>query len=246
MCEKRLCLPLLLCSIFIVKTAGAQQLTIDSLTNSLYNSYGVRLYFDALGENAHVYNGYEYSTPDRNIKGSPYYLADSPIPADLLYDGSYYQNIPVLYDMTKDEVVINRLDQNYKISLVNDKLNSFSIRKHEFVRISMDSLNGIQLATGFYDKMYGGKTTVLVKRKRRLQETYIYNTLGYEYLEENIYYLILGGQIVQVEGKSSVMRLFKTKKSEIKAFLRKNKLNFKSDFEKTLVAASAYYDQLTS
>jgi hypothetical protein len=121
MCEKRcLCFKLLLFCMLVVKISGAQELTVDSLTNSLYNSYGVRLYFNALGENAHIYNGYEYSTPDRNIKGSPYYLADSPIPAELIYDGNYYQNIPVLYDLTKDEVVINRLDQNYKISLVND------------------------------------------------------------------------------------------------------------------------------
>ena len=247
MCENRpLFLKFLLCSMFFVKIAGAQELTSDSLTNSLYNSFPVKLYFNALGENAHTFNGYEYFTPDRNIKGSPYFLADGPIPADLDYDDSYYQNIPILYDLVKDEVIINRLGQNYKISLVSDKLNSFFVRKHEFIRVSSDSANGIQLPTGFYDRMYAGKTTVLVKRKRRLQETYIYNTTGYEYIEENVYYVIFAGQIVQVDGKSSVMNLFKSKKSEIKAFLRKNKLNFKSDFEKTLIATSAYYDQLTS
>jgi hypothetical protein len=49
-----------------------------------------------------------------------------------------------------------------------------------------------------------------------------------------------------VDSKATVLKLFNSKKSEIKVFIRKNKLNFKSDFEKTLVAISAYYDQLTS
>jgi hypothetical protein len=229
-----------------VKMAGAQELTSDSISNSLYNSYPVRLYFNAVGENAHVYSGFEYFTPDRNIKGSPYYLSESPWPADLVYDDSRYRDIPIMYDIVKDEVVINRLGQNFKISLVADKLKSFTLHKHEFIRVSVDSVNSNELATGFYDRLYYGKTVVLAKRKTRLQETYVYSQLIYEYIREDFYYVIVAGQIVQVDSKSSVLKLYNSKKSEIKAFIRKNKLNFKSDFEKTLVAISAYYDQLTS
>lgn len=239
-------LSFLLCGLILVNAAGAQELINDSITNSLYNSYPVSLYFNSLGENAHIYTGYEYFTPDRNIKGSPYFLADGPIPSKIIYDDSYYQNIPVLYDLVLDQLVVNRLGQNFKISLINDKLTSFTIRNHEFIRISRDSANGIELASGYYDRMYAGKTTVLVKRKRRLQEVFNYNTTAYEYRDENSYYIITAGQIVQVDSKSGVLDLFKSKKAEIKAFLRKNKLNFKSDFEKTLVATTAYYDQLTT
>ena len=246
MCENRpLRLMFLLCLVF-VKTAGAQELIADSLTNSLSDPYPVTLYFNALGENAHIYTGYEYFTPDRNIKGSPYFLSDSPWPADLIYDDSYYRNIPVLYDVVKDEVVINRLGQNYKISLVTDKLKSFTFRRHEFIRISGDSADGVPLKTGFYDRLYNGKTIVLAKRRTRLQETYVYSQINYEYIRQDIFYVVVSGQIVEVDSKSSVLKLFNSKKSEIKAFIRKNKLNFKSDFEKTLVATSAYYDQLTS
>jgi len=229
-----------------VKTAAAQELINDSITSSLYNSFPVSLYYNAIGENAHIYTGYEYFTPDRNIKGSTYFLSDGPVPSRLIYDDSYYQDIPVLFDIARDELVVNRLGQNFKISLVNDKLMSFTVRNHEFIRISGDSAHGIELESGFYDKMYAGKTIVLVKRKRKLQETLVYNSAVYEYKDDYKYYVISAGLIVQVDSKSSVLELFKSKKAEIKSFLRKNKLNFKSDFEKALVATSAYYDQLTS
>lgn len=247
MCEIRsLPLKFLLCCLIFVNIAGAQVLTNDTLSNTLYNSSAVKLYFNAISENAHIYTGFEYFTPDRNIKGSPYYLSDSPWPSDLIYDDSYYKNIPIMYDVVKDEVVTNRLGQNFKISLVTDKLKTFILRKHEFIRVSGDSVNGNSLATGFYDRLYNNKTIVLVKRKARLQETYVYSQISYEYIRQDIYYVIVAGQIVQVDSKSSVLKLFNSKKSEIKAFIRKNKLNFKSDFERTLVAVSAYYDQLTS
>jgi hypothetical protein len=247
MCEKRPSyLRFLLCGLILVKTAAAQELINDSITSSLYNSFPVSLYYNAIGENAHIYTGYEYFTPDRNIKGSPYFLSDGPVPSRLIYDDSYYQDIPVLFDIARDELVVNRLGQNFKISLVNDKLMSFTVRNHEFIRISRDSAHGIELESGFYDKMYAGKTIVLVKRKRKLQETLVYNSAVYEYKDDYKYYVISAGLIVQVDSKSSVLELFKSKKAEIKSFLRKNKLNFKSDFEKALVATSAYYDQLTS
>ena len=73
-----------------------------------------------------------------------------------------------------DQLIIDRLGENFKISLVDDKLTSFTIQNHEFIRISRDSAAGIELPTGYYDKMYAGKTTVMVKRKRRLQETLYY------------------------------------------------------------------------
>ncbi|MEJ0083192.1 MAG: hypothetical protein WDM78_20095 [Puia sp.] len=77
------------------------------------------------------------------------------------------------------------------------------------------------MPTGFYDRLYNGKTIVLVKRKTRLQETYVYSQIVYEYIREDIYYVIIAGQIVQVDSKSSVLKLFNSKKSEIKSFMKK-------------------------
>jgi hypothetical protein len=239
-------LKLLFCCLLYVNVAGAQELSNDSLKNSPDESYPVKLYYNAVGENAHIFNGYEYMTPDRNIKGTPYFLSDGSSPANLFYDDVHYQNFPVIYDMVRDLVVINRLGQNFRISLISEKLTSFSLRKHDFIRITRDSLNGAELITGFYDRIYAGKSTVIVKRKKHLQEILQYNAASYEYQETDFYYVKFAGKYVEVNSKSSVYKLFKSKKSEIKSFLRKNKLKFKSDFEKTLIAASAYYDQLTS
>jgi hypothetical protein len=236
----------LFCILVNANIAGAQDSLNEFLNGSPDQSFPVKLYYKAIGENAHIYNGYEYRTPDKNIIGSPYFLTDALVPANLSYDDGYYQNIPVLYDMVLDLVVINRLDQNFKISLIPEKLQSFSLQKHDFIRVTKDSLHGVDLTTGFYDRLYAGKSTTLVKRKKSIQEKIQYTTSTMSYSEENIYYVKFEGKYVEVMNKSSVLKLFKSKKSEIKSFLRKNKLNLKSEFEKTLVAISAYYDQLPS
>jgi len=236
----------LVCCVLFVETAGAQDLANDSLLHSLSLSYPVKLYYSAIGENAHIYNGYEYRTPDRNIKGSPYFLTDALVPANIYYDESYYPEVPVQYDQVRDLVVIYRLDQNFKISLIPQKLNSFSLKNHEFIRISQDSAGGINLATGYYDRVYAGKSTVLVRRKKYVHEVTEYTSTVLAYEEDYHYYVLFDNQYVEVKNKGSVLSLFESKKSEVKSWLRKNKLKFKTDFEKTLIAAAAYYDQLTS
>ena len=247
MCGTNTCLLkfLLFCSLY-VNIAGAQALSNDPQKNSLNLSYPVRLYYNAIGENAHIYNGYEYMTPDRNTRGTPYFASDAPYPANLLYDESYYQNLPILYDQVRDLVVINRLDQNFKISLISQKLVSFSFHGHDFIRITRDSSRGVELATGFYDRVYAGKSTVLVRRKKFVQDMVEYTVTILSYKEQYSYYVKFEGKYREVNNKSSVLNLFKSRKSEIKSYLRKNKLKFKSDFEKTLITTSAYYDQLTS
>ncbi len=232
--------------LIFLKMADAQGLSNDSLKNYPDLAYTVHLYYASVGENAHLYNGYEYMTPDRRIKGDPYFLTDILTPANISYDGTHYQNIPALYDIERDLVVINRLGQNFKISLISEKLDSFSLQNHTFIRVARDSVHGVELMSGFYDKLYGGRSSVLVKRRKVVLDIPEYNSFRVEYREQEVYYVKFAGRYVEVNSKSSVLKLFRTKKSEIKSFLRKNKLKFKSDFGKTLVAASAYYDQLTS
>ncbi len=247
MSDLRAChLKMLLCSIICAGSAKAQSQLNDSLNNSLFTSYPVGLYFTEIGENAHIYNGYEYFTPDRSFRGTPYYLSEAAAPSELSYDNNYYQNIPILYDQVLDAVVVNRLGQNYKISLLSAKLSSFSLRSHQFMRLSHDSSQGAALVTGFYDKIYGGKSAIFVKRKKFVKETLEYSAIINEYKEVNTYYVFFQDKYVLVEGKNGVLKLFGSKKSEIKAFLRKNKLNYTSDFEKALISTAAFYDQPTS
>ncbi len=232
-----------LCCLLYVNYLGAQGLSNDSLSQSPGLSYPVRLYFNSIGENAHLYTGYEYPTPDKTIRGTPYFPCH---PADMTYDGIYYQKVPILYDIVKDLVVIDRLGQNFTISLISEKLDEFSFENHDFIRLSSDSVHEVELQTGFYDRVYNGTTIVLVKRKKTVQEVLEYSVTSKIFKEEDIYYVVTGGSFNIVNNKTSVLKLFKSKKADIKSYIRKNKLNFKLDFEKTLIATSAYYDQLPS
>ena len=184
-------LKFLFCCLLYVNLAGAQGLSTDSPGQPLALSYPVRLYYNALGENAHIYTGYEYPTPDKTIRGTPFFLC---LPADLTYDGIYYMKVPIQYDIVKDLVIINRLGQNYTISLISEKLDEFSFENHDFIRLTRDSVRGVELNTGFYDRVYAGKTTVLVKRTKHIQEVLEYTATSKIYQEDNRYYVVLGGK----------------------------------------------------
>ena len=239
-------LSLIFCTILWVNSSSAQDHTEGSPKPTLPNSYPVKLYYNAIGENAHIYNGYEYMTPDSRIKGSPYFFTFNLFPGNITYDSSFYQDIPMLYDLVRDLIVIKQLNQNFKISLISEKVSSFTFQNHDFIRVNQDSVYGVDMVTGFYERAYTGKSAVLIKRKKIIFETIEYSTSSNQYKVQDVYYVAFNGKYVVVTNKKSVLKLFNSKKSQIKSYLRKNKLDFKSDFEKTLIATSRYYDQLTS
>jgi hypothetical protein len=135
-----------------------------------------------------IYAGYEIP-PDRNIKGSLFSVRRC-VPSRLIYDDSYYQDIPVLLispGMNWSLIA----GQNFKISLVNDKTMSFTVRNHEFIRISRDSAQALSNPASTI-KYCAGKTIVLGTEKKITETT---DAIQYMNIRMIINYDIRGSSI---------------------------------------------------
>lgn len=230
----------------LVKLCAAQFPITDTFPNSQDSNFLVDLYSSAIGENAHLYNGREYFTYDKRIKGNPFFETDSMTAGNISYNGGEYDNVPMLYDITRDEVIINRYHQNFKISLLTEKLEKFTFLNHFFYHMEKDSLHGVLLSPGLYDELYHGNTTVLVKRKKRISEKIVLNANVISYQPDDHFYIKRNNKYAGISNKSSLLKAFNDKKKEIRKYLRKHKIKFKSDPEKAILQSAVYYDQLSS
>ena len=243
----KMAIPLILLSgLLSVNFCSGQGSLNDSTSNPSDTSFAVNQYYSSIGENAHLYNGPEYLTYDKRIAGNPFFKTDSLTSGDIAYDGSHYFNIPMLYDIIYDEVVINRYQQNFRISLLREKMKGFTFLNHTFYRMEKDSLHGVLLSPGFYDQLYQGKITVLAKRKKKILEKIEYTMNTISYLADDHFYINRNNTYFEVTNKASLLKVFSNKKKEIRKFLRKHKLKFKTDQEKAILQSAAYYDQLSS
>jgi len=206
----------------------------------------VSRYFKSLGEQSGIYRGPGYiGYPYALINGHQFFESPNFAQGTIFYDGMLYQNIPMWYDLVKDQVVIQTLDSFSQISLHTERIDYFSLLGHYFIKISQDSSSS--LSTGFYDQIYKGKTEVLVKRfKGTLEDVSTEGIFTKILKQKNVIYLKKQGKYFSVLNSGSVLKALGNNQKEILNHLKKNAIKFKKDREKAIVMMVSYYDQLNN
>lgn len=204
------------------------------------------VYFNSLAEQSGIYRGVEYTGfPYRLNNGHQYFETQFPVMGSVYYDGILYNDIPIWYDLVKNQVVILYADGVSEIKLHNELIEYFSIYGHHFVHLGRDKAGNNALSEGFYDLVHVGKIQVLVKRsKETLKEV---NT-GFALTvlkQKNEFYLIKDGIYLPVTNQSSLLKALGSQQKEIQDFLRKSKVKFRKDPESAIIRTVKYYDLLT-
>jgi hypothetical protein len=193
-----------------------------------------------------IYNGPQYVDYMGSLRGGqPFFLSTEFAKGSIVYDNTLYDNIQLKYDLVKNAVVINDLSGTMDIALLNDRISSFKILDHSFVRLAQENVKSPLIATGFYEVLYKSSSTVLLKKesKKILEDLNAIDGIK-RTIDRNVdYYIERNQKYYRVNSKSAVLNLFKDKEGNIKQFIRQNKLKFNNDIESDLVTVVAYADK---
>lgn len=210
-------------------------------------SLAVANYNTAIGEQSHLYNGPEYEFYDPLIKGNAYVFDNKVFtPGSVSYGAAVYSDVPMLYDLNKDVVVVLLYNHFTKFSLLSERVHEFWLLNHHFIRINTDSTGKAALATGFYDQLYPGrKIEIIVKRAKSIQTSTGNNSVESFFSATKDYYVKKGGSYFSFGGKRGLLDILKDKKKELKQYIKANNIDFDENFEKAAINVATYYDQLT-
>lgn len=235
---------LILCLIFPGKHAFGQLTASDSIMLQSALNQAVSLYQRENVEISHLLNGSEYIEYEGYIAGNQFFETEYLEDGSVFYDGVLYQNVPLLYDVVKDDVVVIRPKALFNIRLNPEKIKYFNFLDHTFIRQEGDGIKNLTFPTGFYDLLYDGGTKVLAKRQKILYETIKENKIYREFRKTDKYYIRKDGNNHPVGSKRSVLNVFKDQKSALLKFLRANKINFRNNPELTMIKIAQQYDEL--
>jgi hypothetical protein len=200
-----------------------------------------QVYLSEIGDNAQIFHGSEFIRNGEKAIGFPFYEADNMLSGTVSYQGNMLMNLNLYYNLVSDEVVTNNFTHDALITLANEKVDSFTIDGHSFVRLSATKSNGLA-KTGFYEKLYTGEPSFYVRREKRLvtgsgsEET--------RYVQYNYYFIRMKNVFYQVEDKNSLLDVLKDQKDVLKKYIRTGKLNLKKNTETSLLLTTIYYSQL--
>ena len=204
-----------------------------------------KIYGYAAQGQAQLYNGTDYADYKSYKDEHPYFISDDWELSTVEYSGEYFENVPILYNISSDKVISEHFYSSNKMQLISELIGSFTFQNRQFVRLTEEPSKASSIKTGFYEVLHNGKTKAYVKRIKVLQEKISSDEHIVSFDEKNRFFIYKNGGYFEVSSKGSILQVFSDKKQELKHFLKENHIRFKSSKEKALIAMTIYYDTIT-
>ena len=205
-------------------------------------------YATATVNNPYLYNGPEYADYTRKYHtrtGHPFYLLPAVQPGTANYNGREFANVRLQYDLVRDQVVLAQPGSPLRLRFIEEKLRTFSLDGHRFVRLVADSASADIIRTGYYELLADGPVQVLAKRTKTMYEHVNRPYVDVSFTETNRLYMQKGGRYYAVGSKGKALRLLADHGPEMQQYLKEHPLRFgKADRENAVVELTRYYNGL--
>ena len=206
------------------------------------------LYSQRISPSFEVINGREYLTYYTGTKYNPFLYFGVSHLSSVIINGFRYDGVAVNYDTFRDCVVYGpvRISENRsaQIELQTRNIDGFIMYyKNDTLRfshISRENKPGFNLADGFYEVIYSGRSGFIISH--RSIESVSNSIRQYEYLPER--FIDTGKGYMLVKSRKQFFRLFGDKSKTIEKFMSASGITFRSMNKKELAKIMAYFDTL--
>lgn len=196
---------------------------------------------------ARLVSGTEYVNYSRpNASGHQFFQSATAQPASLDFDGQLFTDVPLLYDLKRDKVLMPLEGRNATVQLLAEKVRAFAFGGHQFVRIvSADTAAAAAVPTGYYDLLLAGNSSLLARRTKREVQESTAGHLVFSYEEKTRLFVQRSGTLSEVATLKNILGVLPEHKAELQKFARSNHLRFNDEHrEESAIALLRYYNTL--
>ncbi|WP_303309438.1 hypothetical protein [Hymenobacter sp. BT730] len=199
-------------------------------------------------DQSQLYNGKEYvdyTRYYRKAEGHQFFESNKLQPGSVQYQGHTYPNIPLLYDIRLDQVILQQPATSFYLHLVEENVAAFMLGAHRFLRLENQPASPHPISTGFYELLLDGPVRVLAKRQKEMKELSDQKIYYPVFRSIDQLFLQVGNAYYPVNKLSSVFNALPAQRKELQKFSRSHKLGFKkATREAHLVQLIGYYNSL--
>ncbi|MGY2134137.1 hypothetical protein ACW9KT_18035 [Hymenobacter sp. HD11105] len=205
-------------------------------------------YTKTIGENSLLFTGPEYLDYNKPyMNGNQFFGSGKLQNGTVHYYGIVFTEVPLLYDIKLDQIVIQPAINPLQFKLVDENVKYVVIEGHTFIRIIKNDSARYSVPTGYYDLMVDGAAKVLAKRTKKTQSRMGLYGLEGNYSEDTKFYLQKNNEFHIATSKQSVLRVLSDKKTALESYARQHKLKFKkATQEASIIKLVTYYNSLNN
>lgn len=226
----------------LCKQALAQSTPSDSAAYRQGVQAAVASYYQVIGVQAALYNGVEHVRYRPSIEGIPYFKADEWQNGTIEYGGVVYPNLPIKYELVKDQVVVKHPNGYSSFLLYSPRVSWFTMGGDRFAYLPTDGDSSV-LKPGFYRQLRTGPVTVLARYTKWIDEHALSGRAEWEFRNRNSYYILKDGVYHSLRRESQLLALAGKRRSEARQALRKENIHFKKAPEQAMLIVADYINQ---
>lgn len=198
---------------------------------------------DTLPDNQTLFVGRIWNNLYYRIEGDQFLFSSGFLPGSVTINGKTFENIDIKYDIYKDEILtLNNLVG--MLQLNKEMVDSFSFnfqnQIYHFIKMPEDSLENLK---GYINELYKGKTALYVKYIKRIDKTALENRRDRFYQINRIFF-IKDKMVNLITSKKEFFKLLNQDKTQIRNFIKKNKLDVSKKVPESFIPVVRYYDSL--
>jgi hypothetical protein len=234
----------LLLVLLVPQHAAAQTLAgADSAAVAAAMARASQQYRHTVQPESGLYNGPEYvNYVSPGTIGHQFFLQPEAQLGSIAYSGATFQQVPLSYDLVRDRVVLTYPSQAVTVALVSEKVASFTMSGHQFVRLATDSARRGELPTGFYELLLPGPVSLLARHTKKLNQTTVQQNLRLEFRQTDKLFARTTSAFEEITSLKKLVAVLPTHKAEVQHYARLHKLGFSTaDRETSAVSLLRYY-----
>ncbi|MFT3676172.1 MAG: hypothetical protein QM781_09765 [Chitinophagaceae bacterium] len=221
-------------------TAAAQPVAMNNGSANPAEDSTIARYLSNRGELLPIYNGRQFSSGYAAIKGSAFYAVKDWTMGSVCYEGVWYHQLPLLYDIYRDELLL-RHPSGIPLVLYGDRVQAFEFNDLKFVRLSAEQTG--MPRTGYYEVLEQGPLTIYAYRFRLLEERIVDQHVEKEFMDKSRYYAVWKNEVISVSSQKQLSGITRDKRQEIQQALKAAGVRFKKNPAEALKIIAHTFNQ---
>jgi hypothetical protein len=199
---------------------------------------------DTTKENQVLYNGRIWRNLYYMVQGDQFLFSKEFLPGSLSISGKTFPNILLKYDIFSDEI-LTPIDSGKILQLNKELIDSFSVifqnKKYRFNKIKEDSQKRFK---SFVNVIYEGKTDLYVKYNKKIDRSSIEGKSD-NFYQTSLIYFVKDKILYTIFNKRDLFTILKKDKSQMRDFIKKNKLRVSKKEPESFAQVIIYYDSIS-
>lgn len=170
--------------------------------------------------------GGQYAEPSALIKGDPYHFSRQFEVGSLRINGITYPEVPLVYDVFRDQLVTFHPVFNQKILIKPEKIDGFTLSNGQLFSYLPGNASYIRHSNGIYEVLARGKSLALAKRYKTSKSLRELSRFDEEYVTKVDYFIWIEGVFFPINSSKQAFMALGLSAKALKKELKSKGLQF--------------------